>query len=176
MSTSAERSKRRTDRLFPAFLSSGLLIGCLILGGCTGGAEGEAERPPTIPVSGTVTYKGQPVEGATVVFVPNLPQGKAASGKTDSNGAFAMTTFESEDGAVAGDYKVTVTKIKPGTGGAVADVESDEYVDPAMAGEKKPSGPEHLLPEKYSKADSSGLTATVPSSGEVKDLKFDLVD
>src|SRR5262245_60707077 len=68
-------------------------------------------------ISGTVLYKGQPVDGATVTFLPKSeePTAKAAHGKSDSRGHFTLTTYFSPDdqpaGAMPGDYAVTITKI-----------------------------------------------------------------
>src|SRR5688500_11876299 len=76
----------------------------------------------TASVSGTVLYKGQPVEGATVIF---HPQGAAATarpaqGKSESGGHFTLTTYfgpsDQPAGALPGDYKVTVSKIDEPTG------------------------------------------------------------
>ena len=78
--------------------------------GCSG-AHGTAS------VSGTVLYKGQPVEGATVIFHPKgeTPTAKPAQGKTDSGGHFSLAIYfgpgDQPSGALPGDYSVTVTKI-----------------------------------------------------------------
>lgn len=149
-----------------------LSLGLIFLAGCSGGAEGEADRPETHKVTGKVTYKSAPVEGATVIFHPDGADGKAASAKTDNTGMFELMTFETGDGAVAGNYKVSITKMSAAAGAAV-DMDSPDYVDPGSVSSEKSSEPKHLLPEKYSKPETSGLTATVPTAGE---LTFDLVD
>lgn len=150
-----------------------LFCGLLSLPGCGGGgAEGDADRPARTPASGKVTYKGSPVEGATVVLSPSSEGGKPASGLTDASGMFKLRTFETDDGAIAGEYKVTVTKLKASASSTVS--EDDPNYDPEAADDE--AGPEHLLPEKYSSAASTDLTATIPAEGEVTDLNFDLVD
>jgi hypothetical protein len=50
----------------------------------------------------------RPLENAVVTFVPD-GEGRMATGITDKNGNFALTTFSTGDGAIPGDYKVTVT-------------------------------------------------------------------
>ena len=84
----------------PLFGSAALLAGvCLLaLPGCGDG------RPKTIQVTGTVTYRGKPVQGAHVTFTP---QGnRSASGETDAEGRFTLLSFAPGDGAVAGEHVV----------------------------------------------------------------------
>src|SRR5947208_10478634 len=58
-------------------------------------------------VEGVVTLDGAPLSGATVSFMP-VGEGRAASGLTDGNGYFQLTTFRTDDGALPGDYRVIV--------------------------------------------------------------------
>lgn len=76
----------------------GLAVGC-------GGPKGDT--PPTAPVSGTVTYKGEPVEEGTVVFHPEGGE-RPAFGDLGPGGQFTLTTFEKGDGAVIGKHKVVI--------------------------------------------------------------------
>jgi hypothetical protein len=78
---------------------------CVLLSGCAG-----ADRPATYPVRGKVTYRGEPVAGASVAFLaPGAP--RPAVGTTDAQGNFQLTTFESNDGAIPGMHVVTVRKL-----------------------------------------------------------------
>ena len=126
----------------------------LCLAGC-GESAGPVDRERTVPVTGTVTYNGTPVADASVSLVPETPVGEAASkkgafGKTDASGKFTLTTFEPGDGAVPGNYKVTVRKYEGETSTA-APQESDDYVPPEEVEDDTPSAaPKSLLPEKYS--------------------------
>jgi hypothetical protein len=66
----------------------------------------------TVPVTGTITYQGQPVEGAFVGFLcrADTPQ-KSAGGQTDAQGRFTLVTLHGSSfqaGAMEGSYKVTV--------------------------------------------------------------------
>jgi len=154
-------------------LITALLAGIMTIPGCNGGGSGaDADRPARTPVSGKVTHNGDPVEGATVVLSPTAQGGKPASGLTDASGMYTLRTFETDDGAIAGEYKVTVTKLKVSASSTVS--EDDHNYDHEAADDE--AGPEHLLPEKYSSAASTDLTATIPAEGEVTDLNFDLVD
>jgi hypothetical protein len=154
-------------------------VACLLSwsAGC-GGASGAANREKTIPVTGKVTYNGEPVADATVTLVPDAPPpdaiGKrAAFGRTDSSGRFSLRTFEPDDGAVPGKYKVTVTKYEVSSSGAVATSEED-YVPPEEM-EEDSAPPKSLLPEVYSKANSTTLTADV-ADGAAITLDLELKD
>src|SRR5215210_4988708 len=68
-----------------------------------------SSRSPTYPVTGTVTSQGKPVAGAVITFVPT-GEGEAASAITDSEGKYALTTWEAGDGARPGQYGVKVSK------------------------------------------------------------------
>ncbi len=147
-----------------------LVVGCVILV-CVGFAVGcgkavDPNRPKTFPVSGTVTYKGQPVEGATIMFVGGK---RGAAGRTDASGKFSMTTFEANDGAIPGSYKVAISK-------TILEGAPPEGATGTKPGVEPDSGKaKELLPEKYKDPAKSGLTVDVKEGG-VKDLKFDLTD
>lgn len=150
------------------------LLSCIcicLLSGCGGGPD--QDLPDRNPVSGTVIYKGEPVEGASIAFIPvDQANGQNANGRTDAQGVFQMGTFKGTDGVVAGSYKVMITKIDaPETSEALP--EDDPNYDPNP---KPQPPPENLLPEKYGSAENSGLTVTVEDGKEITDLKFDLQD
>lgn len=136
------------------------------------GCSKESGVQGTAPVSGTVKQKGAPVEGATVIFSPvGQSSGRAASGKTDATGKFTLTTLKAGDGALPGDYEVTVTKIET-TGKTFTGEEAREYYSKFQ---KPPPAPQSksVLPEKYSKAAASGLKATV-KKGDKNEFNFDV--
>jgi hypothetical protein len=102
------------------------------LSGC-GGGKGE---PAPTPVSGTLTVKGRPAAGATIVFHPKSGAGPKASAQTAANGEFRLTTNRADDGAVPGVYAVTV--VWPDTARSLGDGTDDgadrlggRYRDPA---------------------------------------------
>lgn len=145
------------------------LLGCQRSGG-----------PSTAAVTGTVTFKGKPVAGAIVTFAPKAPPARAAAGTTDASGRFRLTTLTPGDGAMAGSYSVTVTKVTRPTGlpaesGAIPP-EAEAALRKAKEEAKKTEGTEEskdLLPEKYKGAATSGLTAEV-KAGQKNDFTFDL--
>jgi len=81
-------------QLFALFLTLGLLSGC----GPDGPALGE--------VSGTVTRDGRPLDGATVIFQPEL--GKASFGRTDQEGRYELRYSKDSKGAIVGRHVVEV--------------------------------------------------------------------
>lgn len=158
--------KRSKSLLYFTLVSCSLTV---LLTGC--GSNPDDERPNRTPVSGTVTFNGEPVEGASISFVPvDQVNGRSANGRTDATGLFQMGTFEGTDGVVAGEYNVIITKIESAEA-SQALPEDDPNYDPNP---KPQPPPENLLPEKYASADSSGLTVTVEDGKEITDLKFDL--
>jgi hypothetical protein len=72
------------------------LLACVLLAGCSGSN--------VVPVSGTVTYKGQPVPNAYVHFVPE--NGRPSMGETDANGKFTLTYDPENKGAERGKHRV----------------------------------------------------------------------
>ncbi len=145
------------------------LFGFALALGC--GQAGD-DRPKTYPVTGVVTYNGDPVEGATVAL-QSTAGGQGAFGVTDAGGRYTLTTYTSGDGAAPGQYKVKVTKVKAAQAGSGGDTDSPDYVPPT-AEDAPPAEPENLLPAKYADPSTSGLTATVAESDNT--VNFDLTD
>jgi hypothetical protein len=85
--------------LWWGLLSTALIWGC--------GSPGTA---PTAPVQGTLLHNGQPARAARVIFTPK--SGRPATGNTDDEGRFILSTFKSDDGAVPGEHTVTVSDLK----------------------------------------------------------------
>jgi hypothetical protein len=66
------------------------------------------------PVKGRVTCNGKPVAEAAITFNP-VPQsekdkepGKPATGYTEADGTYVLSTFRKHDGAIVGKHRVTV--------------------------------------------------------------------
>lgn len=63
------------------------------------------------PVQGELLVDGEPAEGALVIFHPvssSEPKTTNPNGRVQPDGSFHVTTYESDDGAPAGQYVVTV--------------------------------------------------------------------
>lgn len=111
-------------------------------------------------VTGTVTYQGKPVDGAVVSFRCEQA-GKMATGTTDLQGRFTLTTHPDGAGAVVGTHTVTVAKFAAPAGGGPA-ASMDDMVAQAKA---PPLPPANALPARYADPAQSGLTFTVSASG-----------
>lgn len=138
--------------------------------GCGGGGPDKFQkaRPKTTKASGTVTYNGQPLADAIIVCAPKAVGEKAvsATATSDSSGNFSLQAFPPENGAAPGDYLVTIQK------NAKAETVAAK---PGSHDQPAAGPPKSLIPEKYGKAETSGLTLTVPEGGKT-DIKFELVD
>ena len=98
----------------------------------------------TVPASGTVTYKGQPLEKGQVQFLP--ADGPAAVGSVE-NGKFVLGTNADGNGAPPGNYRVTVFSYK--------NVQS-KFGD---------STSKSVIPNRYTNPDSSGIVVDIPKGG-----------
>ena len=140
------------------------------LGACAGCGGG----PKTYKVDGIVTLDGKPLAGATVAFMPQAEDGHLARGLTDQDGKFQLSTFGTNDGAVRGEYKVTV--IKEGTSGPAPEAGMKNMESMFM--KKTPDGKKAMMearrktpsivPEVYGDATKTPLKETVPPSGTVR--------
>lgn len=81
----------------------------MVLTGCNSG-------PRLVPVSGKITWKGQALGDARVLFQPvesgTLNPGPGSYGRTDSAGRYTLKSQLSDvDGAVPGKHKVQITLV-----------------------------------------------------------------
>jgi len=124
------------------------------------------------PVTGTVTYNGEPLEGALVTFVSTDPLGHGAVATTTADGTFSLHTHAApQPGAVIGDYNVFVAKTM------AVDAHGNEFLDDSQPlGPLGRPGTRHLIPAKYSGMDGAPpiLSATVQRGRNV--INFDLED
>ena len=132
-----------------AFTISLALVGC---------GDGKIAR---YPVSGTVIIDGHPADGVQVVFCPvggseEMQRRYRPTGVTSPDGTFTLTTITKDDGAPAGEYKITAqwlgnTKDKFGRP-ALRDVDKlrNRYTDVQKSQIKATvNGPTHLPPFEF---------------------------
>jgi len=112
------------------------------------------------PVYGTVTAHGKPLPMGMISFQATDPARRNATGLIQSDGSYTLQTETPGDGAMPGEYNVTVS--------AREDAAVLDYIP------KKPIPPKFLAPEKYEKPETSGLKAKVESKSNRID--FDLPD
>lgn len=147
--------KLSTAKAGAAHLARLVLMACVALAPLACGPTG----PGMAPVSGKVTYQGKPVPKGSITFASTAPEGRNATGQLDANGSYTLQTENPRDGALLGEYNVTIY---------AHDEPILDYIP------RKPIPPKILSPTKYEKPETSGLKATVKSGSNTFD--FDLVD
>src|SRR5437868_6979200 len=128
--------------------------------------------PNLSKVEGVVTLDGAPLPGATVSFMP-VGGGRAAAGMTDSAGHFQLSTFRTDDGALAGDYRVIVvvddTETMPVT---TNEEKKAARMTMTPMGKKKQaeqkSKKPRQVPEIYSDIKKTPLKEVVPTNGKIE--------
>lgn len=103
-------------------------------------------------VTGKVTVEGQPVANASVTFEDGVKHIRA-SGVTDANGVYTLSTNAKNDGAPVGDYKVSVTQAGP-------------------EDSSQTTAPPRLFPPQFERAETSGLTTSVKSGSNTFDIQL----
>ena len=135
------------------------------------GCGGDPSKPKLGRVSGTVTYKGEPVTKGVVSFVPaggpGVETGQPAAGEIGSDGSYELTTFDEGDGAVLGEHVVLVQAVEMDPS-----IEGGSMPIPDAQGRLNIKPPKHLVPEKYSKAETSPLRFTVAEGSNTYDIKL----
>ncbi|MCC9607808.1 DUF4198 domain-containing protein [Blastopirellula sp. JC732] len=79
------------------------------------GCGGDANTPPLGKVTGNVTLNGQPLDGATVEFIPQ--GGRPSTGFTDASGNYTLLFRADAPGAVIGKHSVRITSQRGRSGG-----------------------------------------------------------
>ncbi len=123
-----------------------LMILCgLQLTGCGGGGSGVE----LVPVRGTVTLDGKPLEGARVTFFPQ-PGGRPSYGQTDPSGHYELVYIDNLRGAIPGTHKITIsTFVEP----------NSDSSDPL-----EQQGQPETVPSNYNS--QSTLTTDIEKGGE----------
>ncbi|MCA9048218.1 MAG: hypothetical protein KDA89_05790 [Planctomycetaceae bacterium] len=127
----------------------------LVLFGCGDG------RPSLVPVSGSVTLNGEPVEGAQVGFEPQDmgDYNRPSVAVTDAQGNFTAGTYGTSDGMPVGTYRVSVFK-KEAVGKLPENYNSED-----TESNPQPIRYQWTVPQMYSTTAESGLTVEVTSAG-----------
>jgi len=163
----------RSFNIFLTTVAAGLFV--LALAGCN------PDRRYT-KVSGTITYNGQVVEGASVSFLPVSPDAEPAAGRTDASGTYTLTSVyavKGGKGVLPGEYTVLVMKSEMPPDPLVALFEQGKITSEEL--ERRQSArmvglrPIELLPIKYMQPGTTGLKATV-EQGKDNTFDFDLTD
>jgi len=132
-------------------MSCALLM--LTLAGCP--QTTTVDKPDLVPVEGTITLDGEPLEGASVMF------GGMSVGQTDANGHYELSYQGTDKGCPAGTHVVVVEKWVMPDGSVYRDTEG---ISPLQAGATQ------QLPLRYADMEHSQLKETVPEGGGTIDI------
>jgi len=138
-------------------LFSLLLICQVFCVGCAG-----ESGPELVPVTGTITLDGQPVQHAVIRFLPDASQGTKgpiALGVVDSSGRFSLTSPGGREGVIQGHHLVTI----------ICEEQAEREVSEGvfeMVGDKC------HVPSHYASEKTSELTAEVTT--DTDEVNFDL--
>jgi hypothetical protein len=134
-----------------AMIPLGLLAGC----------GGNGDELPREAISGTVTFKGEPLKAGTIQFLPSSAREVTAGGAVIVDGKYSIRQTE---GLVPGRYQVLIS----GAQAAPAAARS------GLPGDAPPAPPaKEPIPAKYNS--KSELSAQVKNGGP-NTLPFDLQD
>jgi len=186
-------SIRRISSIRPG-LSVAIATLIAISPGCGDGDD----LPSRYPVSGKVTYKGEPIKNGTIMFVPDESKGATgpqAIGTIKNDGTYSLSSQDANDGAVVGWHKVGILglELEPlSSKEAAATIEEDpmKYLQAkTQAGLKAASQSTRkkaaqtvtgldgktfrvVVPEKVGGTETSGITAEVSRGSNT--LNFDI--
>ncbi|MCC9642130.1 carboxypeptidase-like regulatory domain-containing protein [Rhodopirellula sp. JC740] len=128
--------------------------------GCGPSAQADYASIGLVPITGTVTLDGQPVEGAVVQFV--APDTTFSYGTTDAEGHYEMKFNSEVMGVPPGDK---IVRISTTTSTGEVDTEgADDDDDAPRRRKKKTRDPNEKIPAAYN--EDSQIKATV-SAGQV---------
>lgn len=140
-----------------------IAVSLIVLSGC-GGLD-------LAQVTGRVTVGSKPISEGMILFVPE--HGPAAVGVLQSDGTYSLKTHRAE-GALVGKHRVAIQATRVGAGKLVEPKNITEELEQARKPGKMLVAGEitWLVPEKYSRPETSGLTAEIVRGINV--IPFDL--
>lgn len=139
-----------------------------VVGGC-----GSAGKP--VPAKGKVVFKGQPLSGASVSFVPTSEKTQMASGSTDAGGEFTLASA-GKPGAVPGEYLVAISKVESFTPQVGAKPEEMAKISASLPKQKPVAASKSVIPVRYADPKQSGLKATVTTDPAKNVFEFNLTE
>jgi hypothetical protein len=154
-------------------------ITLLLLGVLAFAPLGCQEKPPFVPVEGTVTKEGKPLAGVIVDFYPDdgTPGPRSTSEPTDEAGHYRLrSTRNGDDGAAVGTHRVCIHDTRRGFRMVLSrlpkEVESSEEVRKKVKEFNKKTAPASLrVPPRYGRANETPLRVEVHPAPQVIDLK-----
>ena len=133
--------------------------------GCGGGSS----VVKTEPVSGVVTFKGEPLPGATLCFAPAAGgEGLSAYARTNDKGEYKLQTptGAANAGTTPGEYKVTIKCSKLVSTGKQEMSDSEGKMVDIMESVD-------VIPKKYGNAKQTPFKVTIAAGENKHDFKVD---
>jgi hypothetical protein len=151
-------------------LLSLMILGFVVVGlGCSGGNAAVPAR-----VSGSISYKGQPIKAGAMAF--HTPEGTIYGASISQDGTYSATDLP------VGELVVTVETetINPNKGGGALTEEAKKRMEaqgqrqppPGMPGAVNPSEFYVKIPAKYSKPKTSPISVTLAAGRQVKNIEL----
>lgn len=131
--------------------------------GC--GGSGATGGVPVYTVTGTVKMAGAPLADATVIFAPTNEQ-PTATGRTDEDGAFSLTTYSYGDGAAEGKFKVLVSKTITAESSDDDSGHGDDYEASDSHSGSNAADEAQMVPPNYGSKDDTPLNVEVKKDGD----------
>jgi hypothetical protein len=138
-------------------------LACIVLAGC--GPKG----PPKGVLAGTITYNGQPVNGATLTLEPASGTGTPLNIPVAQDGTFRVASV------LAGDYKITVQGSAGFAGPSTKGMSEDKKAEMQGKVDAMKTPATIAFPRKYMDKKTTDLTCKVVT-GENPPLKLELKD
>lgn len=139
-----------------------LLISVLIVL-CVVGCGPKITPIVTAPVDGVATFEGKPLENYRVFFYCEKDAAQEpATGRVGADGSFVLSVRTEGDGAIVGTNRVWLTYDPPLPEQTPGMETAVDVPEPAVK-----------LPEKFTSAETSGISVEVPKAG-LKGYKLEL--
>ena len=148
--------------------SLGTLIILASHSGCT--IEVDDHRDQHLPITGKVTYRGEPVERGAIHFLPIDPVNPPASGVILNGAIKDVFTRKPGDGARSGRYRIAISAF--GEDLAVSASKRDALGPDPKEVTRIANQAKILIPVRYANARDSGLTAELSLGHHTLDLEL----
>lgn len=128
-----------------------------------------------VPVSGKVTVDGKPVGNAGVTFHPQDGKGRPATGETAEDGTYKLTTLNPGDGALKGEYRVTLVwdePVHPYLAMRDGAPEKEKLRADYEAWKAKHQTKSSPIPAQYASPTSTPLSQKVPAPGGIANFEI----
>jgi hypothetical protein len=126
------------------------ILAWALFGASVGCADGTL--PDMVPIHGSVSYRGRPLDHGTVIFLPTTGT-RQASGEIGRDGMYQLTTLEKGDGAQFGEYKIVIHSLEAHPG----EPTRMEYEEAAQRGLQR----KQQVPLKYTSPETTPLEVMV---------------